>query len=103
MLATNNRRLAAAVAVALALTACAATPTTRSTGDVIDDSVIATKVKAKMVDDPVVSAYDIQVETYKGTVQLSGFAASQAAIDRAVQLAVNTAGVRAVKNDIRLK
>jgi len=102
---TNNRKLIAAAVMGLtfALAGCAGSPTTKSTGNVIDDSVIATKVKAKMIDDPVVKALDIQVETFKGTVQLSGFAASQDQIDRAVVIARNTAGVKSVRNDIRLK
>jgi osmotically-inducible protein OsmY len=102
---TNNRKLiaAAVMGLAFALAGCAGSPTTKSTGNVIDDSVIATKVKTKMIEDPVVKALDIQVETFKGTVQLSGFAASQDQIDRAVVIARNTAGVKSVRNDIRLK
>ena len=104
MLVTKKRLIAAAaLGLGLALAGCGSTPTSRSTGDVLDDSVIATKVKTKMVEDPVVHALDIQVESYKGTVQLSGFASSQREIDRAVHLASNTAGVKSVKNDIRLK
>lgn len=95
--------LAAAVVMGLTLAACAGTPTTKSTGDVIDDAWIATKVKSKLIDDPLTKAHNIQVETFKGTVQLSGFAASRAEIDRAVQLATSTEGVKSVKNDIRLK
>lgn len=94
---------AAVLGFTLAAAGCAGTSTTKSTGDVVDDAVIATKVKAKFVDDPVVKAMNIQVETFKGTVQLSGFAASQTEIDRAVNLARTTTGVVSVKNDIRLK
>jgi hyperosmotically inducible protein len=102
---TNMRGLLAAVLLGstLAAAGCAGTATTKSTGDLIDDTTIATTVKAKMIDDPVVKAMDIQVETFKGTVQLSGFASSQSEIDRAVMLAANTKGVKSVKNDIRLK
>jgi hyperosmotically inducible protein len=101
----NTRGLVAATLLGLAVVAsgCAGTATTKSTGDVIDDATIATKVKAKLVEDPIVKAMNIQVETFKGTVQLSGFASSQAEADRAVQLARDTSGVRSVKNDIRLK
>ena len=95
--------LAAAVVMGLTLAACAGSPTTKSTGDVVDDAWIATKVKAKLVDDPMTKARDIQVETFKGTVQLSGFADSQAEVDRAVQLASSTNGVKSVKNNITLK
>ena len=94
---------AAVLGFTLAAAGCAGTSTTKSTGDVVDDAVIATKVKAKFVDDPVVKAMNIQVETFKGTVQLSGFASSQTEIDRAVNLARTTTGVVSVKNDIRIK
>ena len=101
---TNTRGLLAAALLGITVAAgCAGTATTKSTGDVIDDATIATKVKAKFIEDPTVKAMNIQVETFKGTVQLSGFAASQAEADRAVQLARETSGVRSVKNDIRLK
>jgi hyperosmotically inducible periplasmic protein len=102
---TNNRGLIAAalLGITLAASGCAGTSTTKSTGDVIDDAAIATTVKAKMIDDPLVKASNIQVETFKGTVQLAGFASSQAEIDRAVSLAANTKGVKSVKNDIRIK
>jgi hyperosmotically inducible protein len=102
----NVRKLssfAAAAVMGLTLAACAGTPTTKSTGDVIDDAWIATKVKSKLIEDPLVKARDIQVETFKGTVQLSGFADSQAEVDRAVQLASSTVGVKSVKNNITLK
>jgi osmotically-inducible protein OsmY len=85
------------------LVGCAGSPTRESTGEVIDDTLITTKVKAKFVEDPTVSALGIQVETFKGTVQLSGFANSQAEITRAAQLAREVKGVQSVKNDIRLK
>lgn len=100
---TRGLLAAALLGLAVAASGCAGTSTTKSTGDVIDDATIATKVKAKFVEDPVVKAMNIQVETFKGTVQLSGFAANQAEADRAVQLARETTGVKMVKNDIRLK
>lgn len=95
--------LAAALVMGATLAACAGTATTKSTGDIVDDAWIATKVKAKLVDDPMTKARDIQVETFKGTVQLSGFADSQAEVDRAVQLANETKGVTSVRNNITLK
>ena len=102
----NVRKLtsfAAAAIVGLSLAACAGTATTKSTGDVVDDSWIATKVKSKLIDDPLTKARDIQVETFKGTVQLAGYADNQAEIDRAVSLAQNTQGVKSVRNNITLK
>lgn len=91
------------VAVLTALTACSGTPTRESTGQYLDDSVITTKVKAAFVEDKAVNALDIKVVTFKGTVQLSGFANNPQEIDRAVALARNVQGVTSVKNDIRLK
>jgi hyperosmotically inducible periplasmic protein len=74
----------------------------KSAGEIIDDGTITTKVKAKFVEDPVVKAMDIKVETYQGVVQLSGFANSMNEVEKADQIARNTSGVKAVRNDIRL-
>ena len=82
---------------------CGGSPTRPSTGQYLDDAAITTKVKAKMVEDPAVSALNIKVETYKGTVQLSGFANNATEVNRAVEIARSTEGVQSVKNDIRLK
>jgi hyperosmotically inducible protein len=97
--------IAAALGLAspLMLTACGSSPTKESTGQYVDDTTITTKVKADFVADKTVDASNIKVETYKGTVQLSGFAKSQAEINRAVQIARNVAGVQSVKNDVLLK
>lgn len=92
-----------AVGAAALTTGCASTSTQSSVGEVIDDSVITTKVKALFVEDKTVSALQIAVETYKGTVQLSGFANSAAEIRRAGELAASVKGVKAVKNEIALK
>jgi hyperosmotically inducible periplasmic protein len=101
------RSLAVAAALGIAapvlITACSSTPTRESTGQYVDDSTITTKVKADFVADKTVNATNIKVETYKGTVQLSGFADSQAEINKAVQIARNVTGVQSVKNDIELK
>lgn len=95
--------LCAALGGGVILSGCAGGPTRTSTGQMIDDGVITSKVKAKFIEDPAVSALNINVETFKGTVQLSGFANSQAEISRAVELASDVQGVQSVKNDIRLK
>ena len=95
-------RLAVVLLVA-ALTACGGSPTRESTGEYIDDTAITTKVKAAFVQDKTVSAGDIVVETFKGRVQLSGFADNQAEIERAVRVASQVPGVKSVRNDIRLK
>jgi osmotically-inducible protein OsmY len=85
------------------LSGCTSSPTRESAGEVVDDSLITTKVKAKFVDDPAVSALNIKVETFKGNVQLSGFANNPTEMERAVKLAREVNGVKSVKNDIRLK
>lgn len=82
---------------------CASTPQTEGTGEYVDDSVITTKVKAALVNDPNVSAAEVNVETFKGVVQLSGFINSRADMNRAIELARNVPGVKSVKNDMRLK
>jgi len=82
---------------------CASTPNRESTGQYVDDATLTAKVKAAFVEDPEVKAIDVKVETYKGVVQLSGFANSQTEINKAIHLARNIEGVQSVKNDIRLK
>lgn len=82
---------------------CASTHTQESTGAYIDDSVITTKVKAAIFNEPTLKSTEINVETFKGMVQLSGFVNSQADISKAVEVARSVKGVRSVKNDMRLK
>jgi osmotically-inducible protein OsmY len=82
---------------------CASSAKHEGTGQYIDDSVITTKVKAAIFDDATTKATEINVETFKGIVQLSGFVSSKAAENRAVELARGVAGVQSVKNDMRLK
>ena len=74
----------------------------KSAGATIDDATIITKVKAKFVEDKTVSALSIHVNSYEGTVQLSGFAKSAVEAERAAELARSVNGVKMVKNDIRL-
>lgn len=90
-------------ALLLALAGCAGSRTQESTGEYIDDSVITTKVKSAFASDQTVDAINIQVTTFKGTVQLSGFAKSRQEINRAVELARGVEGVKAVKNSIQLR
>ncbi len=87
----------------LFLAACTATPTDESTGEYIDDAAITAKVKTALVQDPEVSGLAINVETFKGTVQLSGFANTERERQRAETLARSIAGVQSVQNDIQLK
>ena len=74
----------------------------QTAGEVVDDSVVTAKVKAKLVDDPVTKAYQINVETFKGTVQLSGSVESAEARSRATQLAREVGGVKDVKNSLQV-
>jgi osmotically-inducible protein OsmY len=91
-------------AVALtALVGCASTAKQESTGQYMDDTAITTKVKAAIFNEPSLKSKEINVETYKGRVQLSGFVGSSEDIDRAVVLAKAVGGVTSVKNDMRLK
>jgi len=82
---------------------CASTPQQESTGEYVDDSVITTKVKAAIFNEPSLKSAEINVETFKGTVQLSGFVSSRADINKAVEVARGVKGVTSVKNDMRLK
>ena len=82
---------------------CASTPQTEGTGEYVDDSVVTTKVKAALINDPDVSAAEVNVETFKGVVQLSGFVNSRADMNKAIEIARNIKGVKSVKNDMRLK
>lgn len=82
---------------------CASTAKHEGTGEYIDDSVITTKVKAVIFEEPTLKSAEINVETFKGTVQLSGFVTSQANINKAAELARGVKGVMSVKNDMRVK
>lgn len=96
--------VAASAAALVARPAHAAdTPTQESAGEMVDDTVITTKVKAAFVQDEKVSALRINVTSYKGVVQLSGYANSAQEADRAAAVARTVPGVKQVKNDILLK
>lgn len=82
------------------LTACAPSGTTRGTGEYVDDAAITTPVKTAFATDPTVKATEVQVETYKGTVQLSGFVDSPESAARAAQLAREVSGVKEVRNSM---
>ena len=83
--------------------ACASTSKQESAGEYIDDSVITTKVKSLLAADDFLKSFQISVETYKGTVQLSGFVGSEKAVDKAGQIARSVKGVTSVKNDLIVK
>ncbi len=85
------------------LVGCAATSKQEGTGEYIDDTVVTTKVKAAILNDASLKSSEINVETFKGVVQLSGFVGSQADINRADDVARGVRGVKSVKNDMRVK
>jgi osmotically-inducible protein OsmY len=100
------QRLATAVftaSLALAVVGCSSTPTRESTGEYLDDAAITTKVKAAIFNEPTLKTTEINVETFKGDVQLSGFVAQPADAQRAAEVARGVKGVTSVKNDIRVK
>ena len=86
-----------------AITGCASTQKHEGTGEYIDDTVITAKVKAEILKEPTLKSSEINVETFKGKVQLSGFVNSQSDINKAAEIARSVNGVVSVKNDMRLK
>ena len=92
------------VAVALvSVVGCASTPKHEGTGEYIDDTMITTKVKNAILNEPSLKVSQIGVETFKGKVQLSGFVDSAAAGSKAAALARSVAGVTSVENDTRVR
>lgn len=82
---------------------CASTPTASSTGQLIDDTVITAKVKAAIFNDEELSASEINVETFKGVVQLSGFVSERSDVSRAAVVTRGVAGVVSVQNSLLVK
>jgi osmotically-inducible protein OsmY len=91
------------ITLVTAFLGCASTPTRESSGQYVDDSAITTKVKAAIFDDPSLKVLQINVETFKGEVQLSGFVDSAQNIRRAGEVARSVTGVKSVKNDLIVK
>ena len=83
--------------------ACASTRTHESAGEYVDDSVITTKVKSLLAEDDFLKSFQISVESFKGTVQLSGFVNSQKAVDKAGEIARSVKGVQSIKNNLIVK
>ncbi len=92
--------LAALLAVAFG---CSSTATKEGTGEYIDDSAVTAKVKTEILQAPTLKSSEINVETFKGVVQLSGFDGAQAEIDAAAEAARKVKGVTEVRNDLRIK
>ncbi|GAB6051728.1 BON domain-containing protein [Magnetospira thiophila] len=106
----NNIRLIRTVAVAsmlafvsLSVGACTSTETSESSGEYLDDSVVSTKVRSAIVGDKNLSIFKIDVETYKGIVQLSGFVDTERARSHASTVAAGVTGVKQVRNDLIVK
>jgi len=93
----------AAVLLAFALAGCAATTLRESSGEYLDDTVITARVKASLLAHREVSAAQINVETFKGRVQLSGFVKSKLQRFEAEAIARSIPGVNEVINDIQLR
>jgi len=96
-------RLFVALLMIAAFVACASTPQQSSTGEVVDDSVITSKIKTQLAADELLKAFQVSVETRKGIVELSGFVDSQNAKDKAAQIARGVGGVKSVKNALIVK
>jgi len=87
----------------LTVVGCSSTPKHEGTGEYVDDTVLTSKVKAAILNEPGLSSAEINVETFKGVVQLSGFVLHKADISKADAVARSVPGVKSVKNDIRPK
>jgi osmotically-inducible protein OsmY len=89
--------------LAVTFLGCAATQKHESTGQYVDDSVITSKVKANIFEEPTLKTLQINVKTFKGVVQLSGFVDSPQSVTRAGQVAAGIEGVKSVENDLLIK
>ncbi|PWF54791.1 BON domain-containing protein [Massilia glaciei] len=95
--------LALFVSLFIGLSACSTSPTDRRVGTVLEDTAISARVKTALAADPDVNAFDVQVETFRGTVLLSGFVDSPENAMRAVQAARQVEGVQEIKSAIVIK
>ena len=101
----NFKSIATVISAVLLATTlgCASTSTREGTGEYVDDAVITTKVKAAVFAEPTLKSAEVNVETFKGVVQLSGFVSDVGDIPKASEVARGVKGVTSVKNDMRLK
>jgi len=99
----NTAALVLAGLMTTTMIACSATSTRPSTGQMLDDSVVTAKVKAALIQDPVTKAHQINVETFKGEVQLSGFVDDNEARTRALQVARDIEGVKNVTDAMEMR
>jgi len=96
-------RIIGCLVILAVMLGCAGDRTTRSTGQTIDDGAVASKVKSALIADPDVHGTQVQVEVYRGVVQLSGFVDRPAEAQRAVAVARNVSGVKEVRNNLIVK
>ena len=99
---TQILKLTAILGVLAVASACSSTRTQESAGEVIDDSVLTSKVKIALIDDPITKAGQINVETYRGVVQLGGFVDNSQQKEQATKVARSITGVKEVRNDLRV-
>lgn len=103
MRTANRAALILSVLLGGLLAACTSVPTQQAPEEAIDDGVVTAKIKAALVEDPLTKPHQIGVETFKGTVQLSGFVESDEARTRALQLARGIDGVKKVKDAMEVR
>jgi len=96
-------KLLVCIGLMIAFLGCAATQHSQSTGQYVDDSVITTKVKASILEEPTLKSFQINVKTYQGVVQLSGFVDSFQSVKKAGEIANSIEGVKSVENDLIAK
>ena len=99
---TGILKFTAILGMLAVVSACSATRTQESAGEVIDDSVLTSKVKVGLIDDPITKAGQINVETYRGVVQLGGFVDNAQQKEQATKVARSVTGVKEVRNDLRI-
>jgi hyperosmotically inducible protein len=99
---TRTIKLIAILGVLAVASACSSTRTQESAGEVFDDSVLTSKVKVALIDDPVTKAGQINVETYRGVVELGGFVDNTQQKEQATKVARSVTGVKEVRNDLRV-
>ena len=99
---TQILKLTAVLGMLALATACSSTRTQQSAGEVIDDSVLTGKVKVALIDDPITKAGQINVETFRGVVQLGGFVDNARQKEQATKVARSVTGVKEVRNDLRI-
>ncbi len=103
MIKNSLFRFLAAFMLIAAAVGCQSTATQRSAGETVDDTTLTSRVKSNIIADQELSAFQIDVDTYRGVVQLNGFVDSQETANRAVEVASNTAGVESVENNLQIK